>query len=124
MKISMTRADLVVALSALQSFAAGFEETTSSSVFDEILDAKIEDILEKKIVNDGIGVITYTEEGIEVEVSPEGLAKVYEAYDMGALGRLAGSVAMTLKMAKAYKKATDKRLNKLAEDNPAVKVKR
>lgn len=123
MKISMTRADLVVALSALQSFAAGCEETTSSGVFDEILNAKTEDILEEKIVNDGIGVITYTKEGIEVEVSPEGLAKVYEAYDMGALGRLVGSVAMTLKIAKAYKKATDKRLNELTEDNPVGKVK-
>lgn len=120
MKISMTRADLVVALSALQSFASGFEETTSSGVFDEILDAKIEDILEKKIVNDGIGVITYTSEGVEIEIKPEGLSKIYAAYDMNALGVLVGHAAMTLKMAKSYKKATEKRLVELAKESSAA----
>lgn len=123
MKISMTRADLVVALSALQSFASGFEEVTESGAFDEILEAKIEDLLENKIIDDGIGKITYTEEGIDIDIAPENLAKVYEAYDLGDLGALVGTAALVLKMGKIYQKATKRRLNKLVEDNPAVKVK-
>jgi hypothetical protein len=122
MQIIMTRADFVVALSALQLFCKGFEEVTNSGVLEEIQAVTIDELLQEKVINDGIATITYTEVGVIINLDDKGLAKIYEAYDLESLGELVGTIMLAVKLGKHYQKATKKRLDKLVEDNPATQT--
>lgn len=122
MQIIMTRADFVVALSALQLFCKGFEEVTNSGVLEEIQAVTIDELLTEKVINDGIATITYTEVGVLINLDDKGLAKIYEAYDLESLGELVGTIMLAVKLGKHYQKATKKRLDKLVEDNPATQT--
>lgn len=122
MQIIMTRADFVVALSALQLFCKGFEEVTNSGVLEEIQAVTIDELLQEKVINDGIATITYTEVGVIINLDDKGLAKIYEAYDLESLGELVGTIMLAVKLGKHYQKATKKRLDKLVKDNPATQT--
>lgn len=122
MQIIMTRADFAVALAAIQLFCKGFEEVTNSGVFDELQEVTVDELLQEKVINDGIANITYTEVGVIINLDDKGLAKIYEVYDLESLGELVGTIMLAVKLGKHYQKATKKRLDKLVEDNPATQT--
>ena len=101
MQIIMTRDDFQVALSAIQLVAKGMK--TVSPKFDSgTEELTVDQLLARKIEDDGLVHIEHSEHGVVLTMSHEALQKVYDTYHLYDLGVVIGHGCVVGKMVFEY----------------------
>ena len=113
MKITMSKADLVGVQNVLALIDQGIESSGQEGLFEAITGMSIQDVLQKRIVDDGIGVITYTEDEATIDAPAEKLELVYAAMNPYNLGMVLGLALAAFNAGAAYVAHTSETLEDL-----------
>lgn len=102
MQIIMTRDDFQVALSAIQLVAKGMATISTKNFGKDVEELTVDQLLARKIEDDGLVHIEHSEHGVVLTMSHEALQKVYDTYHLYDLGVIIGHGCIVGKMAFEY----------------------